>query len=260
MRAVVNVLVCIKRVPETSGQVLLADDAMSIDARHVGYTLSAHDECAVETAITVAKATDGEATVLSVGGDDSIEQIRDAIAVGCSNAILVEADTSAWGPADVAGAIADQVRARQAGGTSYDLILVGNDAADTGDFQVGVRLAYALGRPVLTGIATVEVSDGTLTARGDGPDGTEVFTLPLPAVVAIQEGGISPRYPSIPGRMKAKRTVVETAPATLTPVGSGRVRLKVPPAQPSEVTILGTGADAAPAVVDLLVSVGVVSA
>jgi electron transfer flavoprotein beta subunit len=113
---------------------------------------------------------------------------------------------------------------------------------------------------VLTGIATVEVSDGTLTARGDGPNGTEVFTLPLPAVVAIQEGGIAPRYPSIPGRMKAKRTVVETTSASFEPVGSGRVRLKLPPAQPNEVTILGTGADAAPALVDLLVSIGVVSA
>jgi electron transfer flavoprotein beta subunit len=255
-----NVLVCVKRVPETSGQVLLADDGMSIDAHHVGYTLSAHDECAVETAITVAKATDGEATVLSVGREDSVEQIRDAVAVGCTKAVLIEAETDTWGPADVASAIADLVRAHEASGTSYDLILVGNDAADTGDFQVGVRLAYALGRPVLTGIATVEVSEGTLTARGDGPNGTEVFTLPLPAVVAIQEGGIAPRYPSIPGRMKAKRTVVETTSASLDPLGSGRVRLKLPPAQPNEVTILGTGADAAPALVDLLVSIGVVSA
>ncbi len=173
--------------------------------------------------------------------------------------MLIEADTSGWGPADVAHAIADLVRAHENAGTSYDLILVGNDAADTGDFQVGVRLGYALGRPVLTGIATLDVSEGTLTARGDGPGGTEVFTLPLPAVVAIQEGGISPRYPSIPGRMKAKRTVVDTSPADLEPIGSGRVRLKLPPAQPSEVTILGTGAEAAPAVVDLLVTIGVVS-
>ena len=254
-----NVLVCIKRVPETSGQVLLAEDGMSIDARHVGYTLSAHDECAVETAITVAKATAGEATVLSVGSDDAVEQIRDAVAVGCTNAILIEADTSSWGPVDVAAAIATLVREQEAAETSYDLILVGNDAADTGDFQVGVRLGYALGRPVLTGIATVDIADGTLTARGDGPDGTEVFSLPLPAVVAIQEGGISPRYPSIPGRMKAKRTVIETRSANLDPVGSGRVRLKLPPAQPSEVTILGTGPEAAPALVDLLVSVGVVA-
>ena len=197
--------------------------------------------------------------LLSVGSDDAVEQIRDAVAVGCTNAILIEADTSSWGPVDVAAAIATLVREQEAAETSYDLILVGNDAADTGDFQVGVRLGYALGRPVLTGIATVDIADGTLTARGDGPDGTEVFSLPLPAVVAIQEGGISPRYPSIPGRMKAKRTVIETRSANLGPVGSGRVRLKLPPAQPSEVTILGTGPEAAPALVDLLVSVGVVA-
>ncbi len=253
-----NVLVCIKRVPETSGQILLAPDAMSVDARHVGYTVSAHEECAVETAIQVAKATDGEATVLTVGSADSVEQIRDAIAVGCTGAVLIEAETSGFGPADVARAIADYVEAQSSAGNRFDLILVGNDAADTGDFQVGVRLAYALGRPVLTGIASVEVTDESVTARGDGPDGTEVYVLPLPAVVAIQEGGIDPRYPSIPGRMKAKRTPVETVAATVDPVGPARVRLKLPPAQPSDVKILGEGAAAAPAVVDLLVQIGVV--
>ncbi len=255
-----NVLVCIKRVPETSGEILLTDDARDIDARHVGYTLSAHDECAVELAISVAKATDGEATVLSLGSDDSVEQIRDALAVGCTAAVHVEADGSAYGPADVAAAIAEVVRSREAGGTAYDLILVGNDAADTGDFQVGVRLAYALGRPVLTGIATVEVTaDGRAIAKGKGPEGTEVFELPLPAVIAVQEGGIEPRYPSIPGRMKAKRTPIETVASPVQPSGNGRVRLELPPAQPSVVEILGTGPEAAGAVVDLLYRLGVVA-
>lgn len=254
-----NVLVCIKRVPETSGQILLSADAMSVDARHVGYTMSAHEECAVETAIQLAKATDGEATVLSVGADDAIEQIRNAVAVGCTGAVLIEADTARFGPADVAAAISDLVRTRAAEGSAFDLILVGNDAADTGDFQVGVRLAYALGLPVLTGISTVEIVDGAAVARGDGPDGTEVYRLPLPAVIAIQEGGVAPRYPSIPGRMKAKRTPVDTHVFEVDPVGSGRVRLKLPPAQPSAVEIIGTGPEAAPAVVDLLVSLGVVA-
>lgn len=254
-----NVLVCIKRVPETSGQILLSQDALSIDARHVGYTLSAHDECAVETAIQIAKATDGEATVLTVGSADALEQLRDAIAVGCTGAVLVEAEAERFGPVDVAAAIADVVRSREADGSAYDLILVGNDAADTGDFQVGVRLAYALGRPVLTGISTVEVDGDTVAARGDGPDGIEMFELPLPAVIAVQEGGITPRYPSIPGRMKAKRTPVDTVLAPVEPVGSGRVRLKLPPERPSVVEILGEGADAAPAVVDLLVKIGVVA-
>ena len=255
-----NVLVCIKRVPETSGEILLTDDAMGIDARHVGYTLSAHDECAVELATQIAKATDGDATVLSLGSEDSVEQIRDALAVGCTAAIHIEADGTTYGPSDVAAAIAEVVRGREAEGTTYDLVLVGNDAADTGDFQVGVRLAYALGRPVLTGINTVEVgADGRAIAKGKGPEGTEVFELPLPAVIAVSEGGVEPRYPTIPGRMKAKRTTIDAIASPVQAAGTGRVRLELPPAQPSVVEILGTGPEAAPAVVDLLYRLGVVA-
>ncbi|MGI8700112.1 MAG: electron transfer flavoprotein subunit beta/FixA family protein [Nocardioidaceae bacterium] len=254
-----NVLVCIKRVPETSGQILLSEDSQTIDARHVGYTVSPHEECAVELAIQVAKATGGDATVLTVGSSEALAQLRDAIAVGCTGAVLVEAPVDSFGPADVAAAITTVIQDHEAAGSAYELVLVGNDAADTGDFQVGVRLAYRLGRPVVTGISTVEVLGQTVVARGDGPDGTEVFELPLPAVVAVQEGGIEPRYPSIPGRMKAKRTTAETRVSEVEPVGTGRVRLKLPPQQPSNVEILGEGAAAAPAVVDLLVRTGVVS-
>lgn len=253
-----NVMVCVKRVPGASGQILLSDDGQTVDARHVGYTVSSHDECAVAHAVTIATATGGEATVLTLGSADALEQVRDAVAVGCTGAVLLETEAESYGPADVAAAIAEVVRAREAEGAAVDLVLVGNDAADTGDFQVGVRLAYQLDRPVLTGISTVEVSDGTAVAQGAGPEGTEVFELPLPAVIAIQEGGIEPRYPSIPGRMKAKRTPVDTITPKVDPVGSGRIRLKLPPEQPSNVEILGEGAEAAPALVDLLYSIGVV--
>jgi len=256
---VANVLVCIKRVPDSSGEVLLADDAMTVNARYVGYTVSPHEECAVELAIGIAKATGGEATVLTLGDEDSLEQVRDALAVGCTAAVRIDADAERFGPADVAAAVADVVRAHEDGGTAYDLVLLGNDAADTGDFQVGVRLAYALGRPVVTGISTVEVSGTTMTARGDGPAGTEVFEVDLPAVATVMEGGVSPRYPSIPGRMKAKRAPVETVAPATEPAGGGRLRLKLPPAQPTKVEILGEGAEAAPAVVDLLQKLGVVS-
>ena len=254
-----NVLVCVKRVPEASGQILLTDDEQSVDARHVGWTVSAHEEAAVELATQVAAATGGSATVVTVGSSDAVEQLRNALAVGCDSAVLVEADTTAYGPADVAAAIADVVRAHEADGNGYDLVLLGNDAADTGDFQVGIRLASTLGRPVVTGISTCAVADGVVVARGEGPDGTEVFELPLPAVVAVMEGGVAPRYPSIPGRMKAKRAPIETVVPQRVPTGSGRVRWKLPPPQPSSVEILGTGPEAAPAVVDLLERLGVVS-
>jgi electron transfer flavoprotein beta subunit len=252
-----DVLVCIKRVPDTGGEILLTEDAMAVDGRHVGHTVSAHEECAVELAISAARATDGTATVLTVGDGDAVEQLRDALAVGCSAAVLVEVEPERCGPADVADAIADVVRDHESRGTSYDLVLLGNDAADTGDFQVGVRLAYALGRPIVTGASTVEAAGGTATVRAEGQDGTDIYELPLPAVVTVMEGGIEPRYPSVPGRMKAKRVPIETVTPTRDPAGSGRVRLKLPPQPPSQVQVLGTGPEAAPAVVDLLEKLGV---
>lgn len=252
-----DVLVCIKRVPEIAGTVTLTPDAMGVDAQHVGYTVSPHEECAVELATRAAKQTGGEVTVLSVGPEDAVKQLRDALAVGCTAAVLVEADPDQLGPADVATAISEVVRAHEAQGRSYGLVLLGNDAADTGDFQVGIRLAYALGRPVLTGASTLEVDDDRVTTWAEGPEGREVSQAPLPAVVTVMEGGVEPRYPSVPGRMKAKRVQVETVTPQLVPVGPGRVRLKLPPAPASEVEVLGEGADAAPAVVDLLEKLGV---
>jgi electron transfer flavoprotein beta subunit len=154
--------------------------------------------------------------------------------------------------------IADVVRAHEAAGTTYDLVLLGNDASDTGDFQVGIRLSYLLDRPVVAGVSTLSVAGDRVTARGSGPDGgTEIYEVPLPAVVTVMEGGIEPRYPSIPGRMKAKKVAIDEVAPDHQPAGSGRIRLKLPPAQPSQVTILGEGPEAAAAVVDLFEKLGV---
>jgi electron transfer flavoprotein beta subunit len=252
-----NVLVCIKRVPDLGGEITLSPDSMSIDSSHLGHTVSPHEEAAVEFAIQTANATGGEATVLSLGPAESTEQIRDALAVGCTGAVLIEAPPEDFGPRDVARAIADVVGAHEQDGRSYDLILLGNDAADTGDFQVGIRLAYLLGRPVVAGVSTIEVVDDRVVARTSGADGAEIFEVTMPAVLTVMEGGIEPRYPSIPGRMKAKRVAVETVTPAFQPAGSGRVRLKMPPPQPSQVEILGEGPAAAAAVVDLFERLGV---
>ena len=253
----VNVLVCIKRVPDFSGEVLLTEDAQSADARFVGYTLSDHDSCAVELAVQVATATLGTATVLSVGDADAVEQIRAALGVGCAAAVLVEADPVTLGPADVAHEIAEVVRDHEAAGTAYDLVLLGNDAADSGDFQVGIRVAHELARPVVTGMQTVSVDAGVARLQGDGPDGRETYEVPLPTVVTVMEGGVEPRYPTITGRMKAKKVAVETRPVSGAPSGSGRVRLSLPPPSPSTVELLGEGPEAAGTVVDLLQRLGV---
>ena len=251
----VNVLVCVKRVPESTTEVRLTADGMRVDAQNVGYTTSAHEECAVELAVQVAGATGGASTVLSVGDNNAVEQLRGALAVGVDQAILVEADSDAFGPADVARAIADTVRASDG---AYDLILLGNDAADTGDFQVGVRLAYALDRPVVAGATSVTVDGDIASVVAEGPDGTGVHEVRLPAVVTVLEGGVSPRYPSLVGRMKAKKVAMDTRRVGFEPVGSRRLALRTPPPVASQVQVLGEGPGAAPAVVATLRSMGVV--
>ena len=87
----------------------------------------------------------------------------------------------------------------------------------------------------------------------------ETYRVPLPAVVTVLEGGVEPRYPSVPGRMKAKKVAIEQRTAVTEPVGANRVRLLIPPPQPSDVQILGEGPAAAPAVVDLLERLGVLA-
>jgi electron transfer flavoprotein beta subunit len=250
---VTNVLVCIKRVPDTGGEVELTADGQGVDARHVGFTISAHESCAVELAVRIVAEDGGSVTVLTLGTQDAVEQLRSALGVGATSAVLIEADDpAAFGPADVAREIAAVVE-----DGSYDLVLLGNDAADTGDFQVGIRLAYLLNRPVVNGARTLEVTGGTATAKVAGPDGVETYALPLPAVVTVLEGGVEPRYPTITGRMKAKKVKIETVEPRQPPAGPHRLKLTLPPAQPSTVEVLGEGPGSATAVVDLLQSLGV---
>ena len=226
--------------------------------------MSQHEQCAVELAVQAAAATGGEATVLTLGDADAVEQVRAALAVGCTAATHVVADSQQLGPADVAREIAAVVRDHEAAGRPHDLVLLGHDAADTGDFQVGIRLAYELGRPVVNGVTRVAVEevDGqpVVTASGDGPDGHETYRVPLPAVVTVLEGGVEPRYPTRPRPdegQEGRRS--RSASCRHAPAGPARVRWSLPPAAPSDVQVLGKGPEAAPAVVDLLEQLGVLA-
>lgn len=255
-----DILVCIKRIPDISGQITLDGSGTDIDDSNLGHTTSAHEECAVELAIQTAAATGGKVTVLTLGPAEAVEQLRAAVGVGANDGILIEAeDPGAFGPEDIAQVIGDVIRDRAEGGQSFDLVLLGNDAADTGDFQVPIRLAYDLEYPVLTSISTFSPGGGpVIEARGIGPSGTEIFSLELPAVIAVQEGGVDPRYPSITGRMKAKKARIAEYVAPEPGAGNPRIGLELPPETANEVTILGEGPDAAGALVDVLEEIGVI--
>ena len=254
-----NILVCVKRVPETGGRVTLTADAREIDTRYLGFTVSPHEECATEEAVRLIEANGGSSTVLTLGPEAAGDQLRAAMAIGVDRAILLETDGQDWDPVATAAAIVDAVRAETAAGVSYDLLLFGNEAADSGDFQVAIRVALALGLPCVSGVKSLEVKDGQATARREAGGGWEVFQVPLPAIVAVREGINLPRYPSVPGRLRAKKKEIERFSPVSRPAGPEKIRLRLPAETEGRVEILGTGAEAAPAVVDVLERIGVVA-
>ncbi|HXY85488.1 MAG TPA: electron transfer flavoprotein subunit beta/FixA family protein [Gaiellaceae bacterium] len=251
-----RVLVCIKRVPETGARITLRPDARALDTSLLGFTISPHEECAVEEALRLVEAHGGSTTVLTLGPDAAVEQLQNAMAMGIESAILLETDGDEWSAEATASSIVDAVRAQ---GEPFDLMLFGNEAADSGDYQVGVRVAHELGLPCVTGIKGIEVADGRLTARREAGGGWEIFEVALPTVVTVKEGINLPRYPSLPGRLRAKKTQIERL--TPEPRGSGLelIRLVVPVEDETEVEVLGTGADAAPRVVTVLRELGLVA-
>ena len=198
----------------------------------------------------------GSTTVLTLGPAGASEQLQNAMAMGVGAAVLLETDGHDWNAEATAAALAEAIRARP---ETFDLLLFGNEAADTGDYQVGVRVAHALGLPCVTGIKGITIEDGRLTARREAGGGWEIFELPLPAVVTVKEGINLPRYPSLPGRLRAKKTPIERIRPQPRASGLETIRLVVPPEQRSHVEILGGGADAARRVVGVLRDLGVVA-
>lgn len=253
-----NVLVCIKRVPATGGRIGLTDDEQQIDTRFLGFTVSPHEECAVEEAVRLIERVGGTVVVLTLGPEAAVEQLQDAFAIGGDRGILLETDGKDWDPIVTAEAIVEAVRAQEEAGTVFDLVLFGNEAADSGGYQVGIRVAHALGLPCVTGVKALEVADGRATVKREATGGAEVFEIALPAVLTVREGINLPRYPSVPGRIKAKKKeIARTQPVRRT-TGIETIRLKLPAEQQSDVQILGRGAEAAPAIVDLLQRLGMV--
>jgi len=254
----VNILVCVKRVPATGGRVSLTDDGAAIDTRFLAYTVSPHEECAAEEAVRLVEAFGGSSTVLTLGPAGAADQLRDAMAVGIDRAIHLETDGTDWDAVATAAAIVEAIAAEQSAGTTYDLLLFGNEAADSGDYQVPIRVAVALGLPWLTGVKAVELHDDRVSARREAAGGWEVFEVPLPAVLAVREGLNRPRYPSIPGRLRAKKKEVVILHPVRRPGGLEKLRLRIPEDEENRVQVLGYGPEAAPAVVDKLVELGLI--
>jgi len=249
--------VCVKRVPMVGGKIVLTADEQEVDTRMSGFTISPHEECAVEEAVQITERLGGTVSVITLGPAVAADQLREALALGAKRAVLLETDGREWGPIATAAAIVAEVRRHADGGPGYDLLLCGNEAADTGDYQVGVRVACALGWPCVTGIKNLEITEGGARARREYRGGEETFEFELPAVISVKEGINLPRYPSLPGRLRAKRAEIERHEPQWQEEGLRKRMLRVPATEREQATVLGTGADAVPALIGVFEEWGV---
>jgi electron transfer flavoprotein beta subunit len=249
----VRILVCVKRVPITGGKMVLTADEQAIETRHLGFTISPHEECGVEEAVRLVEAHGGEVVVLTLGPAEAEEQLRDCMAIGADRGILLRTDGTDWDAQATAGAIVDAVRGEE----PFDLVLFGNESADSGNYQVGIRVAYALGLPVVTGLKKIELLDGRVRVERDAGGARDVYEAPLPAVLTVLEGLNLPRYPSVPGRLRAKSMPLAVSEPAPPEPRLEKLRLVVPEGQGARAEILGHGADAAPKVVEVMQSLGV---
>jgi len=253
-----EIAVFVKRVPMVGGKVVVTADGQDVDTRMSGFTVSPHEECAVEEAVQLVEREGGSVTVLTLGPPEAAGQLRDMLALGAQRALLLETDGREWGPIATAAALADAVRRRAASDAGpYDLLLFGNESADTGGFQVGIRVAHALGLPAATGIKRLERTGGGLRASREYRGVQESYDLPLPAVVSVKEGINLPRYPSLPGRLRARRAAIDTFAPAWQAEGLRKIGLRVPQEARKRAELLGTGTEAVPALLALLDDLGV---
>lgn len=195
-----NIYVLMKRTFDTEEKITISGGKINEDGAE--FIINPYDEYAIEEAIQVRDAHGGEVTVISVGNEEAEKQLRTALAMGADKAVLIntEDDLEYGDQFTTAKILAEYLKDKEA-----DLILGGNVAIDGGSGQVGPRVAELLGISYVTTITKLSIDGGTVTVVRDVEGDSEVIETSLPLLVTAQQGLNEPRYPSLPGIMKAKK-------------------------------------------------------
>jgi electron transfer flavoprotein beta subunit len=242
-----DIVVCIKRVPATDTAIKIAADGKSIDTTGVTFELNAYDEFALEQALRIKEQLGtGNVTVVTIGSKDAQKELRDALARGADKAVLLTTDQWVHDGASTAAALAAWLKT-----VPCQLVLCGRQAVDADNNQLPANLAARLGFACVTEVAKLTLENGTFTAERDIEGAREVVTCRTPAVLSCQKGLNEPRYANLKGIMAAKKKPLEEVPAQLPAPAVEIVSLTLPPARAGG-RILGTGADAVPALIKAL--------
>jgi electron transfer flavoprotein beta subunit len=237
----------VKRVPDSEARIKVDSDRTGIDEAGVKFVLNPYDEYAVEEALTLRDAAgEGEVVVVCVGPEAAQETIRTTLAMGADRGVLLKADALPIDPYPVAKALADELR-----DGAFDVVLFGKMAIDDSSQAVGPMVAELLGLACVSSIASLDVGDGTGTAKREIEGGVEVVEFALPIVLTTDKGLNEPRYPALKGIMQAKKKPLDVKDASLADGGLEIVELAPPPERQAG-RIVGEGVEAVPALVEAL--------
>ena len=195
-----DIYVLMKRTFDTEEKISISGGKIADDDAE--FIINPYDEYAIEEAIQLRDEHDGEVTVVSVGSDEAEKQLRTALAMGADKAVLIniEDDVEESDQFTTARILAEYLKDKEA-----DLIIGGNVAIDGGSGQVGPRVAEQLNIPYVTTITSISIEGETVTIVRDVEGDSETIETSLPLLVTAQQGLNDPRYPSLPGIMKAKK-------------------------------------------------------
>lgn len=206
-----KIAVCVKSVPDTETKIAIAPDKQNIDMNGVRFITSPYDEFAIEEALRIKEKDGGETTVISMGGNEVTDVLRDSLARGIDNALhLKDDDFNGLEPLSTAKVLAAAIRD---GG--YDLVFCGQQGVGGDNSQVPAMLAEFLDMPQATFVVKLEVQADAKKFKAERQieGATEIVEGSLPAVVSAQKGLNEPRYPSIKGVMAARRKEITTRDA-----------------------------------------------
>ncbi len=242
-----NIVVCVKHVPDTETVIKIAGDGKSIEPAGIKWVLNPYDEFAVEAALQLKeKAGEGEVTVVTLGPDAAAAALRTALAMGADKAILLKGDAGFSRGLGVAKALAAVIRE-----LPCDVLLFGSRSVDDDNAQVGPMVATLLDLPCATTITKLAIDGATATFERPIEGGVEAGTTPLPAAFTCHKGLNEPRYASLKGIMAAKKKPVEERTPAALAAELELVSLAFPPERPPG-RIVGEGAAAVPELVRLL--------
>lgn len=241
-----NIIILVKQTPDSTTKVRIGADGKTLDASDVKYIVNPFDEYAIEEALQIKERLGGEVTALCLGPEGAATALRSVLAMGVDKAVHIVAENAGLDSHAVSHALAQALK-----NMPYDLILMGKQAIDDYNEQVGPRLSALLDVPCITYVAKAEIEDGKVTAHREVEGGIEVVECQLPAILTVEKGINEPRYASLKGIMMAKKKQIETQSIDIEEVKLVTQTMAYPPERPPG-KIVGEGVEAVPELVRLL--------